>query len=124
MDFQYTAGLLTLADFPGEILVKFYAQLLDQNPLFYRPNSYAEFQLPGLRIGIFQPKASQQAEFAHQAKTGISLCLEVTDLMAAITRLQALGYPPSGEILNASHGREIYAFDPAGNRIILYQPYP
>ncbi|MGL4502923.1 MAG: glyoxalase, partial [Planktothrix sp.] len=26
-----------------------------------------------------------------------------------------------GEIITAAHGREIYAYDPMGNRLILYQ---
>ncbi|EDX77907.1 hypothetical protein MC7420_7645 [Coleofasciculus chthonoplastes PCC 7420] len=35
-----------------------------------------------------------------------------------------MGYPPPGEIIVASHGREIYAYDPNGNRLILHQPSP
>ncbi|MGL4621884.1 MAG: VOC family protein, partial [Chroococcidiopsis sp.] len=32
-----------------------------------------------------------------------------------------IGCPPLGQIVTASHGREIYAYDPDGNRIILHQ---
>jgi hypothetical protein len=39
----------------------------------------------------------------------------------AIATLTHLGYPPPGEIIEASHGREIYAYDPAKNRLILHQ---
>jgi hypothetical protein len=50
-------------------------------------------------------------------------------LIAEVTRVtevpgvefKALGYPPPGEIITASHGREIYTYDPAGNRLILHQ---
>ncbi|MEG4328500.1 VOC family protein, partial [Microcoleus sp. herbarium5] len=112
---------VTLADLDKEVLVKFYTKFLDIEPNPYIPNTYAEFQLPGLRLGIFKPKDSHKSEFANRAKTGISLCLEVSDIETAIARIWALGYPPSGEIIKASHGLEIYAFDPAGNRIILHQ---
>jgi predicted enzyme related to lactoylglutathione lyase len=123
MNFQYRAALVTLADLDNEILVKFYTKFLDIEPNLYIPNSYAEFQLPGLRLGIFKPKNSHKSEFAGRAKTGMSLCLEVSDIETAIARIWALGYPPPGEIVTASHGREIYAFDPVGNRLILHQSY-
>jgi predicted enzyme related to lactoylglutathione lyase len=123
MNFQCRSALVTLADLDREVLVKFYTKFLDLEPNPYIPNSYAEFQLPGLRLGIFKPKDSHKSEFSHRAKTGISLCLEVSDIETAIARIWALGYPPPGEIVTAPHGREIYAFDPAGNRLILHQPH-
>jgi hypothetical protein len=61
-----------------------------------------------------------QSEF-ESAQSGMSLCLEVEDLENAIAHLTALGYPPPGQIIIATHGREIYAYDPAGNRLILHQ---
>jgi predicted enzyme related to lactoylglutathione lyase len=121
MSFQYSAALVTLADLNNEVLVKFYTKFLDIEPNPYIPNTYAEFQLPGLRLGIFKPKDSHKSEFAGHAKTGMSLCLEVSDIETAIARIWALGYPPPGEIITSGHGREIYAFDPAGNRLILHQ---
>ena len=120
MIFQCTAALVTLAAINQGELVLFYTQLLGQEPQTYIPNVYAEFQLPGLRLGIFKPKDTHQSEFEF-VKSGMSLCLEVKDLSAAITHLTRLGYPPPGEILTASHGREIYAYDPALNRLILHQ---
>ena len=114
-------AFLTLAsqDFNG--LVDFYGKLTGRNPQPYRPGIYAEFQLPGMRLGIFNPKMDHIAEFAGVARGGMSLCLEVEDLEGAISHLTDLGYPPPGAIAAASHGREIYAYDPAGNRIILHQ---
>jgi hypothetical protein len=114
-------AFVTLADPKMEILVEFYAQLLGIQPLNHIPHRYAEFQLPSLKLGIFQPKPSDISEFCSQGKTGMSLCLEVQNLEQAIAHLQVLGYPPPGEIITASHGREIYAYDPMGNRLILYQ---
>lgn len=55
------------------------------------------------------------------SKNKISLCLEVSNLEDAIAHLTALGYPPPGDISIASHGREIYAYDLDGNRLILHQ---
>ncbi|MEB3283577.1 MAG: VOC family protein [Lyngbya sp.] len=114
-------AFVTLAATDIKILVEFYTQFLGIQPQSYLPESYAEFQLPGLKLGIFKPKSTQVEEFASQAKTAISLCLEVANLDEAIAELSRLGYPPPGEILSASHGQEIYAYDPAGNRLILHQ---
>ncbi|WP_341735481.1 VOC family protein [Microcoleus sp. CAWBG640] len=123
MSFLYSAALVTLADIDKEVLVKFYTKFLDIEPNPYIPNTYAEFQLPGLRLGIFKPKNSHKAEFLGIGKAGMSLCLEVSDIEMAIARIWALGCPPPGEIIKASHGLEIYAFDPAGNRLILHQSH-
>ncbi len=51
----------------------------------------------------------------------MSLCLDVENLEVAIAHLTQLGYPPSGDIITASHGREMYAYDPDGNWLILHQ---
>ena len=120
MSFNYTKAFVTLAATNSAALVQFYAQLLEQTPDPYIFDVYAEFQLKGLRLGIFQPKESRQSEFAASSG-GMSLCLEVEDLEAAIAHLTKMGHPPPGEIITASHGREIYAYDPAGNRLILHQ---
>lgn len=120
MVFQCTDTLVTLATVNVETLVRFYTKFLGQEPVVYMLNAYAEFQLPGLRLGIFRPKETNRQEF-ESAKSGMSLCLEVSDLEGVIAHLTALGYPPPGKILTASHGREIYAYDPVGNRLILHQ---
>lgn len=87
----------------------------------YQPDRYAEFQLPGLRLGIFKPRADQVDQFSAASSGGMSLCLEVVDLEGAIAHLTALGYAPPEPMLTASHGREVYAYDPDGNRLILHQ---
>lgn len=120
ISFEYIDSIVTLAVVEVEEIILFYHQFLAQAPIVHIPNVYAEFRLPGLRLGIFRPKQTNQQEF-QPAKSGMSLCLEVSDLAGAITHLTDLGYPPPGEIVTASHGREIYAYDPAGNRLILHQ---
>ena len=121
MTFQYTEALVTIASVNFENLVNFYKQLLNKKPSSLIPNVYAEFQLPGIRLGIFQPQKDHISEFANSVNSQISLCLEVSNLEQAIAHLTNLGYPPPGEISTASHGREIYAYDPDGNRLILHQ---
>lgn len=121
MFFQCTDAFITLATVELKTLVAFYTTLLGKSPAAHIPNVYAEFQLPGLRLGIFKPKETNRQEFENLVKSAMSLCLEVSNLEDAIAHLSSLGYPPPGEILTASHGREIYAYDPAGNRLILHQ---
>lgn len=121
MTFKYTDAFVTLAALDSEGLIEFYRQLLGKPPDLYLPGSYAEFQLTGLRLGIFQPKSGHQLEFDNAAGSPLSICLEVEDLSGAIAHLHEIGYPPPGEIMTASHGKEIYAYDPLGNRLILHQ---
>jgi len=121
MTFHYADAFVTLAATDLETLTQFYSQLLEQEPKLYISNVYAEFQLSGLRLGIFKPKENYRGEFSNSAQSGMSLCLEVNDLEEAIAHLAGLGYPPPREIATASHGKEIYAYDPAGNRLILHQ---
>ncbi|MBE9189980.1 VOC family protein [Gloeocapsopsis crepidinum LEGE 06123] len=120
MNFSCNSAFVTLATVDLEKLVLFYSNLLNIKPQHYTLNRYAEFQLPGLRLGIFKPKQMHQPEFENSS-SAMSLCLEVSDLENAIAHLTHLGYPPLGETLTASHGKEIYAYDPQGNRLILHQ---
>ena len=118
---NYTAAFVTLATNNLSKLVLFYTDFWQQKPQIYRENVYAEFQISGLRLGIFQPQQSNESEFANSCNSRMSLCLEVKDLESAIAHLTNIGYPPPGEIIAASHGREVYAYDPDGNRLILHQ---
>jgi predicted enzyme related to lactoylglutathione lyase len=120
MSFTYTEAFVTIAATEYQKLIEFYRQLLRQDPQPYLPDTYAEFKLAGLRLGIFRPKTNNQQEFAN-AGSAMSICLKVENLETAIAHLTAMGYPPTGEIIVASHGREIYGYDPAGNRLILHQ---
>ncbi len=118
---QYSTAFLALGTTNFELVVSFYSQLLSQKPDSYQPKRYAEFNLLGLRLGIFQPQDSHETEFNNSARSGLSLCLEVENLEQAIALLTDIGYPPDGKINVASHGQEIYAYDPDGNRLILHQ---
>jgi len=120
VNFIYTGAIATIATLDLESLVKFYVQLLGHTPQIYLAKVYAEFGLVGCRLGIFQTQDEQ--EFASGGKGSWSLCLQVDDLEKVIAHFTALGYPPPGKILTTSHGKEIYAYDPEGNRLILHQP--
>ncbi|MDA0673227.1 MAG: VOC family protein [Cyanobacteria bacterium] len=117
-------AFVALAVTDWERAIAFYQGFLGQAPALHQPQRYGEFHLPGLRLGLFLPQADQADTFASATSGPMSLCLEVADLAAAIARLTALGYPPPGNILTASHGQEIYAYDPDGNRLILHQAPP
>ncbi|TVQ09259.1 MAG: glyoxalase [Leptolyngbya sp. DLM2.Bin27] len=112
---------MTLSSTKFEPLVEFYSALLGQAAQPYQADRYAEFCLPGLRLAIFRPKADQATQFEAPNSGAMSLCLEVADLAAAIAHLTHLGYPPPGPVITATHGREVYTYDPDGNRLILHQ---
>lgn len=99
----------------------FYQDLLQCPPKHYQPEIYAEFERHGVRLGIFQTRPEAWPEFDGPSGA-LSLCLTVDDLEGAIAHLTQLGYPPPDAIRLASHGREIYGYDPDGNRLILYEP--
>jgi hypothetical protein len=121
MSLQCSAIFVALADWEESKLKVFYQALFEQDPSMDIPQVYAEFQLPGFRLGLFNPKVAHRTEFVAQSSGGMSLCLEVENLETAIAHLTHLGYPPPGHIQQASHGREIYAYDPCGNRLILHE---
>ncbi len=121
---KYTTALLTISTLNFDRSVQFYRQLLCQEPNLLRSNIYAEFHISGVRLGIFRPSLIPHSapSIPHPpSHTGMALCLEVESLEAAIGLLTNLGYPPPGNIMTASHGREIYAYDPDGNWLILHQ---
>ena len=121
MNLKYTDAFITIATTDLDKTVEFYRQFLQLDTKTYIPNTYAEFQLEKLKLAIFKPKENNIIEFNNSQNSGLSICLEVVDLDKAIAKLKAMGYPPPGEIITASHGREIYAYDPTGNRLILHE---
>jgi predicted enzyme related to lactoylglutathione lyase len=121
VNLRHTTIFVAIADLDGHTLKQFYRALLEQDPVVDLPNVYVEFKLPGLRLGLFKPSNTHQTEFANLSKGSMSLCLEVESIEDAIAHLTSLGYPPPGQIQQASHGREIYAYDPQGNRLILHE---
>ncbi len=119
-DFCQTA-FVTLATGNVNELAKFYEALLRVAPVILVTDRYAEFAISGLKLALFQPQVDHQSEFDQPTRAAMSLCLEVADLDAAIAHLTHLGYALPGTITQASHGREVYAYDPDGNRLILHQ---
>jgi predicted enzyme related to lactoylglutathione lyase len=111
--FSYSSALVTIATTNFNLLLEFYSHLFSQKPGTLLPNVYASFRLPGLHLGIFQLK---DATLFQPGSGAIGLCLEADNLEQAIAHTGQLP-----EIINASHGREAYIYDPDGNRIILYQ---
>lgn len=102
-------------------LVTFYTRLLGQKPQPHQPGTYAEFRLPGLRLAIFLPKIDRQTEFQQTKAGSMSICIQVQSLTEVIEDLEIMAHPVSN-IITASHGRELYTYDPDGNRLIFYQP--
>jgi predicted enzyme related to lactoylglutathione lyase len=121
---RYSKAFITIATVNISSLVEFYVQLLQQQPQTYLPNTYAEFSLVGLQLGIFVPKPNYRQEFSYSQQGSSSICLEVDDLEETIVYLRTINYPRQPEISIASHGRETYIYDPDGNRLILHQNYP
>jgi predicted enzyme related to lactoylglutathione lyase len=103
--------------------VQFYQTLLGDGAIFRQTGKYVEFDLGDLRLGLFEPKPESASEFDQRGQNPMSLCLAVTDLDQTLAQLAAQSLipdqPPS--IYLASHGQELYLFDPDGNRIILYE---
>ena len=120
MKFNYSEAFVTIATKNIEQIVDFYSQLLQIQASHYRRGVYAEFDLETLRLSFFKPKPERKSEFVNSG-SNMSLCIEVEDLEGAIACFADLGYPPPGEIIEASHGKEIYAYDPANTRLILHQ---
>ena len=118
---RYFQAFITIGANNFKEVREFYRQFLGEEPSLEVPDIYSEFNLQGLRLGIFRPQEKHHSEFTDSVGSGMSLCLEVEDLEAAIALITKIGYGPPGEVIAASHGREIYAYDPAGNRLILHQ---
>ncbi|GAB4143300.1 MAG: hypothetical protein Fur0046_20300 [Cyanobacteria bacterium J069] len=121
-------AMLTLSTPNLTRLRQFYHTLLGLAPSFEFPNTYVEFQVGTFRFGIFQPKQENADEFAAAHSGAMSLCLEVANVEAAIAAVQsahsAIATTPArspSPITTASHGREAYAYDPDGNRLILHE---
>lgn len=121
MNLKYSDIYLAISTDDINALKDFYSRLLGQQPDVYRPSVYVEFRLQKLRLAIFKPKSARRSEFKNSSSS-MSLCIEVEDLENAIAILADLGCLPPKEVIEASHGKELYAYDPAGNRLILYQP--
>ena len=108
MSLHYQRAWITLAPKNFSKACEFYSKLLGKPPdqTLIRSNQliYAEFHLTGFNLGIYAPKSPPEAS----GYSPLSICFQVDDLEAAIELVTSLGYPPPGEIVIASHGREVY----------------
>lgn len=123
------AVFVALAALDLDRLVAFYRGVFKEEPLVYQSDRYAEFALPGLHLALFKPQPTHRHEFTppddgrqRPQNATLSLCLVVDQLEPLLERLAMLGYPVQGAIATPSHGREVYAYDPEGNRLIVYEP--
>ncbi len=122
MTMKIHTAFIALGTTQWDEVITFYRQLLEQDPHPYQPHRYAEFVFAGLTLAIFVPQADQELEFSQSRLSGLSLCLTVDDLDAAIAHLQQIGYGQVLKVQTASHGQELLVYDPAGNRLIFYFP--
>ncbi|HTL90104.1 MAG TPA: VOC family protein [Leptolyngbya sp.] len=119
---QIQNAWVTIAAVQFDRSVAFYRHLFQQEPHSFTPGKYAEFKAFGIRLGIYRPTMEESPEKAPITLfPAVSLCVQIENLERAIARLdQVDAYV--GEVRSVSHGREAYAYDPDGNRIILYEP--
>lgn len=116
----YTYGRLAIATNNLEEMEQFYTRLLQQEPTSHIRDSYVEYHLPELRLGLFRPRESNKTEFQQNTSTTLSIVLEVRDIDAAAAHFASVGCQP-GTIKDAFHGKEFYAYDPMHNRLIVHQ---
>ncbi|MBD1845065.1 VOC family protein [Cyanobacteria bacterium FACHB-63] len=113
---------VTIAAVEFDRSVQFYRHLFQQEPTLFTPAKYAEFEAFGIRLGIYRPTTEESPEKAPiMLFPAVSLCVQIENLESVIAHLaQVEAFV--GEVRSVSHGREAYAYDPDGNRIILYEP--
>jgi len=117
---HYSEVFITIGAEPWREVVDFYTNFFLVSPQPCAENRYAEFQLGSLCLGIFKPSADHIDEF--QGNSGsLSFCVEVESLEQAIAQVIAAKGTVSPNIVEASHGRECYVYDPLINRIILHE---
>lgn len=116
----YTYGRLAIAASNLEEMEQFYTRLLQQEPASRIRDSYVEYHLPELRLGLFRPRETNKPEFQRNTPTTLSIVLEVRDINAAAAHFAAVGCQP-GTIRDTFHGKEFYTYDPMHNRLIVHQ---
>ncbi|WP_165251030.1 VOC family protein [Paludisphaera soli] len=123
IEFDETFAAIGSEDF-GRALA-FYSAILGREPDERLGDGYAAFRLPGLRLGIFRPKRGGAADFANPPgrRAGLNLVFRVASLDRALAEVEGAGGSATSAFAT-SHGREAYAYDPDGNRLILVESTP
>jgi predicted enzyme related to lactoylglutathione lyase len=99
-----------------ERAVAFYKEVLGL-PMTFRHESYwAEFQAPGLSIGI-----EAAGDDAVVGGGTISLCFEVRAIDSVVDGLRSRGISFLGPVRDTFHGKEAYFTDSEGNPIVLHE---
>lgn len=121
MFMQIQKAWVTIAAVDFDRSLRFYCHLFQQDPQSFAAAKYAEFEAFGIRLGIYRPTAEESPEKSPITLfPAVSLCVQIENLETAIAALDQVD-TDVGEIRSVSHGREAYAYDPDGNRIILYE---
>ncbi|AMV36660.1 VOC family protein [Planctomyces sp. SH-PL62] len=122
MAIQFTEAFAAIGSGDFEASVTFYTAILGREPDVRTNDVHAEFHLPGgFHLAIFRPRADGADRFRNppDRQGGLSLVFVVADVESAAVELARFGGPSPSPIMRGSHGREIYGYDPDGNRIIL-----
>jgi len=124
---QFTEAFAAIGASQFTATVGFYRTLFARDPDEFIGGSYVAFRMPGLHLGIFEPRQDNRPEFINSAdlRGGLSLVLRVPDLDLAHKQLETLtpARPPR-PIQSTKHGREFFAYDPEGNRLIVVESPP
>ncbi|WP_338461102.1 VOC family protein [Synechococcus elongatus IITB7] len=114
---------MTLAVQNLVVMQAFYTALLGSDPQVVWADRYAGFQIHGQRLGLFRPRR-EECDRWRSAQGAWSLCLYVPDLEAACQTVLAAGGQIESAAIAETYGRECYARDPEGNRLLLCQGEP
>lgn len=116
----YTYARIAIAAINFDEMQQFYTRILQQEPTSRIRDVFVEYQLPELRLDLFQPREANRPEFQRNTRSTMNIVLEVRDIEAAAKHFASVGCQP-GKIIDAFHGKEFYAYDPAQNRLIVHQ---
>ena len=123
MAIDYTEVFVAIGSENFDKAVAFYAAILGRGPDERTRDIHVAFHLPGFRLAIFKPRATHTDFFRNSPDrhSGLSLVLRVTSVERAAAELIRLGAPSPSPVIQTSLGREVYGYDPDGNRLILVQ---
>ena len=106
------------ADF--EAGVAFYGETLGLPRGTYLPDrGFAEFQAGNLTLSLFRPDAIGM----DGSVTGAPIALQVEDVAAARTRLEAAGVSFDGDVTDTGVCHMAFLRDPQGNPLVLHHRY-
>lgn len=119
---NYQKGLIALGAARFEEVVAFYEKLFGTKPIDAIGQSYVEFDIAGLRIGIFKPRETNLEKFENKDRDGhgLSICFQLQHLDDLIAECRAKGFD-IGDPITTRHGREAFLYDPQHNRLIFSQ---